>query len=173
MILAIVLIGTGFYAVATTHAGATNAAFDVKATAGKTELTGAQLRALVIKEGITAYWVGPEPGASYALSVLTDGQVYVKYLPDGKGLDDTKPAYKVIATYVTAGAFAKTQQAATASGSVGFINSDGNAIYYATARPTNVYMGMRDVDLQVEVFDPVSGNALKAAKTSGLVRKIV
>ncbi len=173
IILITLMVASGFYYVANTHSVATTATFNADAVQGKVALTGAELRQVVLQEGITAYWVGPDPGSKYALSVLADGQVYVRYLPDGKGLSDKKAAYKVVATYVTANAFAKTRDAATAVGSVGFVDADGNAIYYASARATNVYIGLKDLDLQLEVFDPVAGKAILAARTSGMVRKIV
>lgn len=173
VILIALIVATGFYYVANTHLAASTATFNVEAVQGKVALTGAELRQVVLQEGITAYWVGPEPGSKYALSVLTDGQVFVRYLPDGKGLGDKKASFKVVATYVTANAFAKTQEAATAAGSVGFVDGDGNAIYYARTRPTNVYIGLKGVDLQLEVFDPLAGKALLAAKSSGMVRKVV
>jgi len=173
LVLVAALVGGGFYYVIHSHSVSSKTVASVTATQGKLVLSGDELRQVVIREGITAYWVGPEPGADYALSVLADGRVYVRYLPKGKGLTDKEPAYKVIATYVTANAFVKTQQAATSEGSVGFVNGDGNAVYYAKARPTNVYIGLKSADLQVEVFDPVAGRALSAAESSGMVRKIV
>lgn len=173
IILIILIVAAGFYYVANTHSANTTATFNAGAVQGKVALTGAELRQVVLQEGITAYWVGPDPGSKYALSVLTDGRVFVRYLPNGQGLSDTKAAYKVVATYVTANAFAKTQEAATAAGSVGFVDADGNAIYYAGARATNVYIGLKSNDLQLEIFDPVAGKAILAARTSGMVRKIV
>lgn len=172
-LLVITLSGVGYIVYSSVHATRSTITFETQAVKGKVGLTGEELRQLVVQEAITAYWVGPEPGARYALSVLNDGQVFVRYLANGKGLEDKKAAYKVIATYVTANAFAKTQEAATSKGGVGFINADGDAVYYATARPTNVYIGLKNQNFQVEVYDPVAGGALTASKSSGVVRKVV
>ncbi len=172
-LLIVTLSGLGYIVYSNVHSGRNEITFDAQAVKGKVGLTGEELRQLVVQDAITAYWVGPEPGARYALSVLSDGQVFVRYLSAGKGLEDKKAAYRVIATYVTANAFAKTQEAATSKGGVGFINADGDAVYYSSARPTNVYIGLKDQNFQVEVFDPVAGAALKSAKSSGVVRKIL
>ncbi len=172
-LIIITLSGVGYILYSNVHSTRSAITFDAQAVKGKVGLTGEELRQLVVQEAITAYWVGPDPGARYALSVLSDGQVFVRYLAGGKGLEDKKAAYKVIATYVTANAFSKTQEAATSKGGVGFVNSDGNAVYYSSTRPTNVYIGLKDQNFQVEVFDPVAGGALTAAKSSGVVRKIV
>ena len=172
-LLGVTLAGLGYIVYSNVHSGRSAITFDAQAVKGKVALTGEELRQLVLQEAITAYWVGPEPGARYALSVLNDGQVFVRYLVEGKGLQDKRAAYKVIATYVTANAFAKTQEAATSVGGVGFVSADGDAIYYASARPTNVYIGLKNLNFQVEVFDPVAGGALTAAKGSGVVRRIV
>jgi len=79
--------------------------------AGKVALTESELIAAVKKLGVDVYWAGPVKGAKYTLAVPADGQAYVRYLPNGNGLTDTKPNYVVIATYTTTNAFSATQAA--------------------------------------------------------------
>ena len=43
----------------------------------------ADLRALVSASGHPVYWAGPRYRATYELSELSDGRIYVRYLPKG------------------------------------------------------------------------------------------
>ncbi len=142
------------------------------AIAGEVALTEQQLIQLVNEAQVTAYWVGPLEGALYALTITADNQVFIKYLPDGKGLDDLKPDYRVIATYPEAAAYDITRAAGTQSTAVSFINSDGAAVYYSKDRPTNVYVAYAGIPFEIEVFDPDAATALDFATKPGSVSKI-
>lgn len=146
--------------------------FALLATNGKVALTEAQLREVVAGEGLVVYWLGPQEGALYALDSVSTAQNYVRYLPNGKGLDDTAASYRVIGTYKTKDAYSATLSNAKRPNSVGFINEDGNAVYYATLNPNSVYVGVSGTDSQIEIFDPNSGLALIAARTPKLLQKI-
>src|SRR3954454_5845756 len=43
----------------------------------------ADLRALASSSGYPVYWAGPQTRATYELSELSDGRIYVRYLPKG------------------------------------------------------------------------------------------
>jgi hypothetical protein len=139
---------------------------------GGVDMNAQQLRNLVISEGLIAYWSGPEIGARYALIALADGEIFIRYLPNGKGLDDARAAYRVIGTYYEKNAFANVQKSAAQANSAGFINQDGDAVFYNKLRPTNLYVGLKKADLEVEIFDPDSTAALVAATGPGIIRKI-
>ncbi|MDP1721016.1 MAG: hypothetical protein Q8L08_08495 [Candidatus Nanopelagicaceae bacterium] len=142
------------------------------ATNGKVALSEAQLRDVVAGEGLDVYWLGPQEGALYALDSVSTTQNYVRYLPNGNGLEDTAPNYRVIGTYVTKDAFSVTLSNAKKANSVAFTNEDGNAVYYGTLNPNSVYVGVKGTDSQIEIFDPNSGLALIAARTPKLLQKI-
>jgi len=146
--------------------------FALLATSGKVALSEAQLREVVAGEGLVVYWLGPQEGALYALDSVSIAQNYVRYLPNGTGLDDTSASYRVIGTYETKDAYSATLSNAKRPNSVGFINEDGNAVYYATLNPNSVYVGVSGTDSQIEIFDPNSGLALIAARTPKLLQKI-
>jgi len=139
---------------------------------GKKALTEKMLREIVLSEGLAVFWIGPRDGDKYSLSSYADGQVYVKYLPNDKALSDKSAAYTVIGTYPLKGAFAVTEKAGSSTNGVGFVNSDGNAVFYSTIRPASVYVGLKDSEYQVEIYDPVAGQALVSASTPGLIEKI-
>ncbi len=150
-------------------------AFALKATSGKVALTQNQLRDLVVGEGLVVYWLGPEVGARYALVSVNKNQNYVRYLPGGEGLSDVGANFRVIGTYMTKDAFQITQNDGNilTNGSAGFTNADGNAVYYNTVtHPLSAYVGMRNTDYQIEIFDPIAGQAVVSARTLGLIRRI-
>lgn len=140
--------------------------------AGKVALTEAELIDAVKQLGADVYWAGPVKGAKYTLAVPADGQAYVRYLPDGQGIEDTKPNYVVIATYTTTDAFTATQAAGNTSNGVSFISPAGAAVYYSKDTPTNVYVAYPNLNYQIEVFNPIAATALEIASTTGALRLV-
>ena len=146
--------------------------FVLKATNGKVALTEKQLRDIVVGEGLTVYWLGPEDGARYTLISVNAHQNYVRYLPGGQGLNDVGANFRVVGTYEAKDAFTITQNEAKTANGVGLTSSDGNAIYYSTTRPLSVYVGLKGADDQIELFNPTAGQALADARTPGQIRRI-
>lgn len=147
----------------------------LKAANGKIALSQGQLRDLVVREGLVVYWLGPEKGVRYALVSVNKNQNYVRYLPDGQGLNDVGANFRVVGTYKAKDAFLTTQIKSTqlTAGSAGFTNADGDAVYYNTiTNPLSAYVGLRNADYQVEIFDPIRGQAITQARTVGLIQKI-
>ena len=140
--------------------------------AGKVALTESELSAAVKKIGVTAYWAGPVKGAKYTLSVPSDGQAYIRYLPNGEGLTDTNPNYVVIATYATTNAFEATQSAGNQTNGITFVNTDGAAVYYNKTTATNVYLAYPGKNFQIKIFDPIAKTALEIASKSGAIRLV-
>lgn len=139
---------------------------------GKVALTEQELRDVIAAKKLTVYWAGPLTGAKYTLIATTPGIVYVRYLPGGVGLNDTKTLFRAIGTYAQKNAFSVSESAGRADGNVGFISADGNAVFYAKGRPTNVYIGIKGKDIQVEVFDPVVDQALGLVLVRGQITLI-
>lgn len=144
----------------------------IEVTSGQVALTADELRQAVRLLGITAYWVGPEDGYRYSLESRVNGQVFIKYLPDGQGIDDTRATYRVIATYSLEQAFDSTRAAGSIEGGVGLLNPDGAAIYYNRTEPGNVYLAFESENFQIEIFDPGVGVSINLATEPGRVRKI-
>jgi hypothetical protein len=155
---------------APTSAGSTSTFTEV--IAGKVALTENELIDAVKKLGVDVYWAGPVDGAKYTLSAPAEGQVYLRYLPNGEGLTDTKPNYVVIATYTTADAFTATQAAGNQSNGVTFINNQGAAVYYNKDVPTNVYVAYPNLNYQIEVFSPIAATALDIASKQGALKLV-
>ena len=134
--------------------------------------TGETFLSAVKQLGVDVYWAGPVDGAKYTLSSPAEGQVYVRYLPNGDGLTDTKPNYVVIATYTTTNAFSATQAAGNQSNGVTFVNTEGAAVFYNKDTPTNVYVAYPNLNFQVEIFNPIAATALEIASTNGALRLV-
>ena len=146
--------------------------FALQAAKGEVALTQGQLRDLVVGEGLIVYWLGPEIGARYTLVSVNKNQNYVRYLPGGEGLGDAGANFRVVGTYETKDAFLVTQNQGKSADSVGFTNSSGDSLYYKMARPLSVYVGLKNTDDQIELFNPIAGQALTDAKTPGLIKRI-
>ena len=150
----------------------TNAVTVNPATSGQLALTEAELRSAVKTLGGSVYWAGSESGALYTFNHLASGQNFVRYLPNGKGLADVAQNYRVVATYQVANAFETMQTAGKLATGVSITNPDGSLVYYAKGTPLHVYLAYKGVAIQIEIFDPTLGVALKLATTPRLIKTI-
>ena len=169
------LISSGITYLATNNSAPTPAATTSTFTeviAGKVALTEPELIAAVKQLGVDVYWAGPVKDAKYTLAVPADGQAYVRYLPNGQGIEDTKPNFVVIATYTTTDAFTATQAAGNTTNGVTFVNTEGAAVYYNKDSPTNVYVAYPNLNYQIEVFHPTAATALEIASKAGALRLV-
>jgi hypothetical protein len=131
-----------------------------------------ELRDVVVANHLSVYWVGPEQGATYVLNAAVLSSISLRYLPAGSSRLDTTAAYREVGTFTSPNAFSVTQKAGTLANGVSFVNVDGNAVYYDSRDPKNVYIGLKVRDIQVEIFDPRPDQALAAAIMRGQVRQI-
>ncbi len=132
-----------------------------------------ELRKVVRSSGLNVYWVGPEPGAKYVLDAAVTSTISIRYLPAGTKMGDTTISYREVGTFVSPNAFKVTQQAATAQFGVGFVNADGNAVFYDSRDPKNVYVGLKNKNIQVEIFDPRPDQSLAEVLMQGKIQKII
>ncbi len=135
-------------------------ATDVAKIQGRVALSEKDLRDVVAANHLTAYWAGPMAGAKYALIATNPNLIYLKYLPGGVGINDNTTPFRTIGTYVQKNAFAVGKYSGTVAGNIGMTSPDGNSVFYAFDRQTNVYVGIKGKDIQLEVYDPVAGAAL-------------
>lgn len=139
---------------------------------GRIALSEKGLRDVVRKNHLTAYWVGPIAGDTYSIFVPKTGVAVIRYIPAGARVTDASPSFRLVATYVQKNAFATTQLAGAREGNLGFINIDGNAVFYVKTRPTNVYVGIKGHDVQLEIFDPGQDQAVALALFRGQIQQI-
>ena len=79
-------------------------------TTGELALTQQELTDILKEEGLAAFWLGPQQGAKYTLNITAGDQVFIRYLPDGEGLEDISQSYVVVATYPQEDAYAYQQE---------------------------------------------------------------
>ena len=146
---------------------------DTSITPGPQALDADHLRSLVISKGLVVYWLGPRSGATYVLNTSLAGGVSLREIDNSSGTSDPIQTYYEIGTFVIQNAFEITQKAALQPYGVGFINVDGNAVYYDTRDPKNVYVGLKGADIVVQIYDPRADQALAAALMQGNIKRIV
>ncbi|TMK95898.1 MAG: hypothetical protein E6G22_06750 [Actinobacteria bacterium] len=129
------------------------------------------LRALAQASGHPIYWAGPQPKVKYELTQVTDGRIYIRYLPKGVPIGDRRAAYLIVATYPVKDAYKAVRTAAKESGAVTFHTSRGGLAVYNQSAATNVYLAYPGSKFQVEVFDPNPSRARQLVR-SGTVRPI-
>ena len=150
----------------------TNVEKDLLVIHGAKTVDAKELRSVIDRNGLTVYWVGAEAGYNYLLNAAVPSSISVRYIPAGISGKDTTVTYREVGTFVSVGAFSITQNAAKLENGVGFINVDGNAVYYDSRDPTNVYMGIKGKDIQVEIFDPRPDQALAKVMSSRQVQLV-
>lgn len=140
---------------------------------GGVALSESELKDVVSKLGETVYWSGPERGAKYTINAQNVGAIYVRYLPDGKGISDTAPKYRVIATYKEPNGFDATLAAGNQANGVSVTRPDNTGvIYYNKTTPTNVYLAYKALPYQIEIFDPSAEVALALANDDTKIQTV-
>ncbi|HEX7405952.1 MAG TPA: hypothetical protein VF307_08535 [Candidatus Nanopelagicaceae bacterium] len=131
-----------------------------------------ELRSLVVARGLNVYWLGSKPGMKYLINTSQANGISLRCIYPAASSGTAEPYYDV-GTFVSQNAFALTQKAAQQANGVGFVNIDGNAVYYDSRDPKNVYIGLKNADIQVEIYDPRPDQALAAALLQGNLKKII
>ena len=141
-------------------------------TGGQLPLTEIELKSVIAKLNTVVYWAGPLKDAKYTLDVSDEGAAFVRYLPGGKGAEDTAKNYLIVATYRVNAAYDAIKTAGNEQDGIGLMTAGGAAVYYNKSSSSNVYLAFPDQNLQIEVFDPNPGRALQLVNTSGIIKPI-
>jgi hypothetical protein len=128
----------------------------------------ADLRALVSSSGYPVYWAGPQTGGTYELSELSDGRIYVRYLPKGVEVG-AQEAFPTVGTYPVQDAFSAVKVIAQRPGARQIKLSNGGIAVTDPAHPTSVYIAYPDGKVEVEVFDPSPARARQLVRTGVIV----
>ena len=158
---------------ARTTAAAPATAPKTKPTRVRTLVTAAtptKLRALSSRTGHPIYWAGPQPNVKYELTQVSDGRIFIRYLPKSARVG-TKHPYPIVATYPVPNAYKAVRTAAKESGAVTFHTKRGGLAVYNQSAATNVYLAFPGSKYQIEVFDPNPSRARQLVR-SGTIRPI-
>ena len=139
---------------------------------GGVALTEADLKEVVSQLKTSIYWAGPMDGAKYTINATTPGQTYVRYLPNGEGVNDLSAKYRVIGTYDEKDAYTATLAAGNEANAVSFTTPEGSVVHYNKSAQSNVYVAFQGKNYQIEVFDPSSKTAIALATEANKIRLI-
>lgn len=141
------------------------------AEAGPRIVTGAQLADLASESETPVYWVGERPGASYELTEASSGGTFLRYLTgDAKAGDEA--GFVTVATYpVKDGVAALRRAVREHPGAQLGRTDDGAVLLIDPSSPNNAHFAFPGEKLQIEVYSPVPGQALRLA-ANGDVRPV-
>jgi hypothetical protein len=121
--------------------------------------------------GHPVYWAGPRANSTYELWQTSRGYTYVRYLPPGVAVGSKAGRYLIVASYPMKNAFQVTRNSAVPGRGTLRINlPGGGTAAYAREHATHVYVAYPGVNVQVEVYDPSPGAALRLVKSGRIVR---
>lgn len=162
-----VLVFSGFYI-----GSHSNRASLAQKMAGTVVLSEENLKKLIKSQHLTVYWTGAVVGDSYTLFIPKSGVAVVRYLPPESKITDSSTGSRLVATYLLKNAFSLAKKESLKPDNLGFINIDGNAVYYPKTKPTNVVVGLKGLDVQIEIYDPGQGQSVALALFRGQIQKI-
>jgi hypothetical protein len=128
----------------------------------------ADVKALAAVAGHPIYWAGPESGHTYELSELSDGRIFVRYLPAGVAIGDPNP-YKTIGTYPVTDAFAAVTAISKQPGATTLSVPNGGIATVDPKHPTSVYLAFPGSNLEIEVYAPSPEVASKLVTNGSIV----
>lgn len=114
------------------------------------------------------YWVGAKSNYTYELTKTNGGNVYVRYLPSGVRVGDSRPDFLTVGTYPQTNAYQNIQTAAKRKGAHESKLPGGGLAVQNASRPTSVYVAYPNSSLLIEVFDP-SAKVARSVVRSGQV----
>ena len=139
---------------------------------GKVGMSASELISTAKLSKTTIYWAGPISGYTYSLSTDSSGSSVVRYLPTAAAINSSINTSRMVATYVASGAYDKSVLVASNTGTSSFKNADKSLVFYKTANTNDVFMAFPGKNIQVEIFDPVAGQALSLSVLAGEIRPI-
>lgn len=133
--------------------------------AGEPEAASAsQLSEFAAEHGEPIYWLGARQNAGYELTDTKSGRVYIRYLTDGAEAGDERADFITVATYPGDDGIATLRKAAREEDGAKLAKTDDGAVLLIDpSSPDNAHLAYPGANLQVEVYSPVPGEALRLA----------
>jgi hypothetical protein len=123
-----------------------------------------QLSEFAGEQGKPIYWLGERPNKSYELTEAPSGRVYIRYLTGDAEAGDERAAFVTVATYPNGDGIAALRRAAREQkGAELGRTDDGATLLVDPTSPNNAHLAYPGANLQIEVYSPVPGQALRLA----------
>lgn len=132
-------------------------------------VTGLQQLAGSLKHPI--YWAGAKANYTYELTKTKTGNVYVRYLPKGVAVGDSRADFLTVGTYPQVNPMKSISAALKRKGTTRFAVPGGGVAVQYSAHPTSVYVAYPGSSLLIEIFEPSPAQA-RAVAHSGAVRPL-
>jgi hypothetical protein len=127
-------------------------------------LSASQLSEVAADAGHPIYWLGERDGAEYEVTETPGGRVYVRYLEGDAEVGDKRARFQTVGTYPTKdGAAALRRAMGNRDGAKLARTDDGALLLVDPSSPQNAHLAYPGTGVQVEVFSPVPGEALRLA----------
>jgi len=117
------------------------------------------------------YWAGDKTGYTYELTRTKNDNVYVRYLPKGVQVGDSRANFLTVGTYPQANPMRTISAALKRKGTTRFVVPGGGVAVQYAAHPTSVYIAFPGSNLLIEVFEPAPAQA-RAVARSGAIRPL-
>jgi hypothetical protein len=126
------------------------------------------LLSLAADLGHPVYWAGSRPPNQMELTQEADGSLYLRYLPAGAEPGDPRPQFLTVGTYPVVGAEAALRRIAAGAGSSLDYLPAGGVVLVNPSESTSVYLAYPASDLQIEVYDPAPGRAMRLIRSGAI-----
>ena len=122
--------------------------------------------------GHPLYWAGPRPGKALELEVEAEGNAYLRYVPQGGAGGTVDLArYLTVGTYPVPAAQAALRRSARAAEVPLRQVEEGGLVLVDPAAEGSAYLAYPNSDLQIEVYDPAPGQAVRLIE-AGEIRPV-
>ena len=132
-------------------------------------VTGAALKAYARTLTHPFYWAGPSNVDTYELTRTRDGSAYLRYLPPGVAVGDSRAIFLTVGTYPRSNPFQTVAQTAAKPGVTKVRLPGGGVAVADPAAPKSVYLSYPASAVLVEVFTPHPTRTLALVRTGRII----
>jgi hypothetical protein len=135
-------------------------------------VTVAQLRSFAARVSAPIYWVGPGHATTHLeVTTTTNGDVFVRYLPQSAAAGDPRPIFTTVGTYGLTDAYKVVLHDSLIKGAT-LVNVPGGGIAVNSTRaPDSYYVAFPRENFVAELFDPSPKYARRLVR-SGFLRPV-
>jgi hypothetical protein len=133
--------------------------------------SGEDLTNLANETNHSVYWAGEQPGTRTEFERDSDGNVYVRYLPQTGNPASERNSSLTVGSYPVGDAVAGLEVVAKRPGANTYKlqSVPGALVVNNDSKPSSVYVAFPGSAVQVEVYDPNPADALKAVLSGEIV----